>query len=157
MNTLVYCCYTYSLSRYEGTRMLFNCRQKVFKLLNLLIFKMNLKRISWLSLVMQTSQSTVETCGFGNCHLQNVGFWLAGFLLSRLHALLNSHLFFLFLKCIVLFLLEYNCLTLLCQFVLYGKMNQLHICIYLCFLNFLPICVTSEHQQSPLCCTVGSH
>ena len=82
---------------------------------------------------------------------------LAGFLLSRLHALLSSHLFFLFLKCIVLFLLEYNCLTLQCQFLLYSKMNQLYMYIYLCFFHFLPVQVTSEHQQSSLCYTGGSH
>ena len=39
MNTLVYFCYTYSLSIYGGTLILFSCRQKVFKLLYLLIFK----------------------------------------------------------------------------------------------------------------------
>lgn len=45
-------------------------------------FKLKLKQMCWQSLIMQTSQSIVETCGFGNYHLQNVGSSLADFLLS---------------------------------------------------------------------------
>ena len=34
------------------------------------------------------------------------------------------------------FLLEYTCLTMLCQFLLYSKMNQLYIYIYPLFFGF---------------------
>ena len=39
--------------------------------------------------------------------------------------------FFFFLLILFLkFLLEYNCFTMLCQFLLYNKLNQLYVCIY---------------------------
>ena len=57
-----------------------------------------------------------------------------------------------------LFLLEYSCFSMLCQFLLYSKMNQLYIYIYpLCFwISFLfrsPQCI----KQSSLCYSVCSH
>ena len=41
--------------------------------------------------------------------------------------------------------MDYNCFTMLCQFLLYNKVNQLYLYIYLFFFNFLPIQVTTEH------------
>ena len=43
-----------------------------------------------------------------------------------------------------IFLLEYSCITILCSFLLYSKVNQLYVSIY-SFLDFLPIEVTTEH------------
>ena len=43
------------------------------------------------------------------------------------------------------FLLEHSCFTMLYQFLLYSKVNQLHVYIYPLYLDFLPIQVTTEH------------
>ena len=42
-------------------------------------------------------------------------------------------------------LLEYYCFTMLCQFLLYSKVNQLYAYIYPIFLDFLPIYINTEH------------
>ena len=52
--------------------------------------------------------------------------------------LLCSKLFF--------FLLEYSCFTMLCYFLLYSKVNQLQVQIYiLSFLDFLTFQVIMEY------------
>ena len=43
------------------------------------------------------------------------------------------------------FLLEYNCFTMLCQFLLYNKVSQLCVCIYP-----LPLELPSAHPIPPL-------
>ena len=49
-------------------------------------------------------------------------------------------------------LLEYICFTVLCQFLWYNKVNQLHIYIYLLFFSVsFPIQVISEHFYRVAC------
>ena len=55
------------------------------------------------------------------------------------------------------FLLEYNCFTMLCQFLLYNNVNQLHVYIYP--LPPLPASYpsrSSQTKQSSLCYTAAS-
>ena len=63
-------------------------------------------------------------------------------------------------------LLEYNCFTVVCQFLLYNKVNQLYIYIYphipslLCLPPTLPIPplqVVTEHGADLLCYAAASH
>ena len=42
---------------------------------------------------------------------------------------LSRHCFYFILLLLLTSLLEYNCFTMVCQFLLYNKMNQLYICI----------------------------
>ena len=44
------------------------------------------------------------------------------------------------------FLLEYSCFTMLCQFLLHSKVNQLYVYTYPLFLDFFPIQVATEHS-----------
>ena len=56
------------------------------------------------------------------------------------------------------FELEYSCFTLLCQFLLYSKVNQPYIYIYpLIFWISFPFRSPQSTEQSSLCYTVGSH
>ena len=79
----------------------------------------------------------------------------------------RSILFFFFFQCRVRFffstsLLEYNCFTMVCQFLLYNKMNQLYIYIYPHISSFLclpptlpipPLQVITEHRADlPVLC-----
>ena len=53
-----------------------------------------------------------------------------------------------------LFILEYSCFTLLCQFLLYSKVNQPFVYPPPTFLDFLPIYVTTEHgAEFPVWCS----
>ena len=71
---------------------------------------------------------------------------------------MQSHLSIFFLTS----LLEYNCFTMVCQFLLYNKANQLYICIYphisslLCIAPTLPIppfqVVTKHQADLPVLC-----
>lgn len=54
--------------------------------------------------------------------------------------------------------LEYSCFTMLCQFLLYSKVNQPYIyLLFFFFFNFFPIWSPQSIEQSSLCYTVGSH
>ena len=56
------------------------------------------------------------------------------------------------------FLLEYSCFTMLCQLLLYSKVNQLYVYIYLLFFQVsFPFRSSQSIEQSSLCYTVGSH
>ena len=61
--------------------------------------------------------------------------------------------YFYFLK----FVLECSCFTMLCEFLLQSKMNQLMQTYFPSFLDFLLIQVTQRIDWSALCCRVGSH
>ena len=95
-------------------------------------------------------------------------------LFSGLHSFLLSFKIFIplyirtdvFSDCFSLFLtslLEYNCLTMVCQFLLYNKVNQLYIYIYphisslLCLPLTLPIpplqVVTKHRADLPVLCS----
>ena len=52
-----------------------------------------------------------------------------------------SYTFFLFLK------LEYNCLTMLCWFLLYNKVSQLYVYIHPSLLDLLPALHPTPHQR----------
>ena len=49
--------------------------------------------------------------------------------------------------------LDYSCFTMLCQFLLYSRVNQSYIYMYPLFWGFLPIKVTTEHRvELPVLC-----
>ena len=63
-------------------------------------------------------------------------------------------------------LLEYNCFTMVCQFLLYNKVNQLYIYIYPHIPSLLhlpptlpipPLQVVTKHQLTSLCYATASH
>ena len=56
------------------------------------------------------------------------------------------------------FLLGYHCFILLCQFLLYNKVNQLYVYIYPhFFLDFIPFRSLQSNKESSLCYRTGSH
>ena len=68
----------------------------------------------------------------------------------------GNHTSFFFLTS----LLEYNCFTMVCQFLLYNKVNQLYIYIYphisslLCLLPIPPLQVVTKHRADlPVLCS----
>ena len=60
-------------------------------------------------------------------------------------------------------LLECNCFTMLCQFLLYNKVNQLYVNIYPIPLeppydpHIPPLWASQSTELSSLCCTAASH
>ena len=59
---------------------------------------------------------------------------------------------------IFFFLLEYNCFTMLCQFLLYNEVNQLYVYIYLHIRSLLDLPPTppSHPSRSPQCTELNS-
>ena len=56
------------------------------------------------------------------------------------------------------FQLKYSCFTMLCQFLLYSKVNQISMYIYIpSFWISFPFRSPQSIKQSSLCSTVGSH
>ena len=60
---------------------------------------------------------------------------------------------FFFIK----FLLAYSCFTMLCQFLLYNKVNQLFVCISPLFWVSFPFRSPQGIEESFLCQTIGSY
>ena len=56
-------------------------------------------------------------------------------------------------------LLEYNCFTMVCQFLLYNKVNQLYICIYPPISSLLRLLPSHPPYPTPLslCYAAASH
>ena len=55
-------------------------------------------------------------------------------------------------------LLEHSCFTMLCQHLLYSKVNQLYVYIYTSsFQTSFPFRSPQSTEQSSLCYTIGSH
>ena len=61
------------------------------------------------------------------------------------------------MKFLNLFLLEYNCFTMMCQLLLYSKVNQVYVYLYPLFFGFFPFRLLQSIEQNSLCYTVGSH
>ena len=55
------------------------------------------------------------------------------------------------------FLLAYSCFTMLCQFLLYNKVNQLFVCICPLFWVSFPFRSPQSIEESFLCQTIGSY
>ena len=78
--------------------------------------------------------------------------WIICVLYSRALFIFYYFYLFLFLFCLT-FLLEYNCFTMVCQFLLYNKVNQLYIYIYPHISSLL--CLSPSHPPYPT--PLGGH
>ena len=85
-------------------------------------------------------------------------FFLQGTTILKLVCICPIYVFLGFFFCFFFLtsLLEYNCFTMVCQFLLYNKMNQLYVYIYtrisslLCLpptLSIPPLQVVTKHHQ----------